>query len=113
VMLGKPVSGFSTMGKMLTGPVSKGDKLFLLADLSLLVYPRAGLPAMACVRPADTGLRQLALPCDKAADTDKTQLGLDDAVTHDKEAADVAMSRPELLIHACLSSSIASGAVCS
>jgi len=46
-MLGKPVSGFSTMGKMLTGPVSKGDKLFLLADLSLLVYPVSGQLAKA------------------------------------------------------------------
>lgn len=110
-MLGKPVSGFSTMGKMLTGPVSKGDKLFLLADPSLLVHCRAGLLAMACVRAADTGLGQLVLPCDRAAASGKTQLGLDDAVTHDKEAADVSMSRPELLIHACLSSSIASGAI--
>ncbi len=112
-MLGKPVSGFSTMGKMLTGPVSNGDKLFLLADPSLLVYPRAGLLAMPCVRAADTGLGQLALPCDRAADSRKTQLGLDDAVTHDKEAADVAMSWPELPIHACHSISIAPRAVCS
>ena len=112
-MLGKPVSGFSTMGKMLTGPVSSGDKLFLLADPSLLVSPRAGLLAMPCVRAADTGLGLPALPCDRAADTGKIQHGLDDAVTHDKEAADVAMSRPELRIHTCRSSSIASGAVCS
>ena len=113
MMLGKPVSGLSTMGKMLTGPVSKGDKLFLLADTSLLVYPRAGLLAMACVRAADTGLGQLALPCDRAADAGRTQLGLDNAVTHDREAADVAMYWPELLIHACRSSSIASCALCS
>ena len=104
MMLGKPVSGFSTMGKMLTGPVSNGDKLFLLANPSLLVSPRAGLLAMPCVRAADTGLGQLALPCGRAAD---------DAVTRDREAADVAVYWPELLMHTCRSSSIASGAVCS
>jgi len=112
-MLGKPVSGFSTMGKMLTGPVSNGDKLFLLADPSLLVSLRAGLLAMPCVRAADAGLGLQASPCGRAADTGKIQHGLDDAVAHDRKAADVATPRPELLIHTCRSSSIASGAVSS